>query len=101
MNPNKIKDFETFVLEWLESSKTCNLHWSSDFFESACKNLEIDVNDILGSQRKLRYRLSKMKSKGLITSKRVGSGFMGKTDFGSTSHNCYTLPDFWKNYKRN
>ena len=92
---NKTMDFEEFVLEWLENHREFNLWWMSDFYEEACDNLNLDFDDIFKNQAKIRPLLLKMKKKGLIDSRRVGSGFLGKTDFGSCHHNCYTLPNFW------
>tara|TARA_R110002167_G_scaffold85213_2_gene231267 strand:- start:114 stop:344 length:231 start_codon:yes stop_codon:yes gene_type:complete len=72
-----------------------SLWWMGDFYEGCCKVLGLDFNDIHRNQSKIRSRLLKMKKKGLIDSRRTGSGFLGKTDFGSTSSNTYTLPNFW------
>jgi hypothetical protein len=87
--------FEKYVLEYLAIEKMANLWWMHPFYEGCCKVLELDFNDIHKNQAKIRSKLLKMKKKELIDMRRTGSGFLGKTDFGSTSSNTYTLPDFW------
>lgn len=81
--------FESFVLKTLESERMVSLWWMSDFYEGCCKVLELNFEDLYKNQASIRYRLRKMKQKGLIDIHRTGSGFLGKTDFGSTSSNLY------------
>jgi len=89
--------FERGVLDWLKSNKIGDLDIMSDFFEE-CSNLIGDPDQKLDydvSVRRIRYRLKKMIDKGLIESRRTGSGFLGKTDCGYSHSNDYTLPNFW------
>ena len=88
-------EFEKYVLEFLKREKMANLWWMHPFYEGCCKVLNLDFNDIHRNQAKIRRKLLVMKKRGLIDSRRTGSGFLGKTDFGSTSSNTYTLPNFW------
>jgi len=91
------QEFEVGVIKYLEAEKTGDLYILNDFYLKCCDllNLSHNVGEYWNNKRKIQYRLRKMKEKGLIDWRRTGSGFMGKTDFGMTSLNCYTLPNFW------
>lgn len=89
--------FEFGVLEFLKREKAADLYILSDFYY-----LCLDLLGVVESTKsykclknKIQYRLGKMKDKNLIDWRRTGTGFLGKSDFGSTSMNTYTLPDFW------
>jgi hypothetical protein len=88
-------EFEQYVLEYLETERIANLFFLHPFYEGCCNILELNLNDIHRNQAKIRRKLGGMKKRELIDSRRTGSGFLGKTDFGSTSSNTYTLPGFW------
>ncbi len=86
--------FELSVLEYLAREKTGNLHILSDFYQFCCDVLEINsFTDYNSSKRKVQYRLKKLVDKNLITAQRIGSGFMGKCNFGVCSINIYSLID--------
>lgn len=89
-------EFEEYILKYLKENRMASLWWMHPFYEGCCKVLELEFNDIQKNQSKIRCKLLIIKKKGKIDSRRVGSGFLGKTDFGSTSSNLYTLPDFWE-----
>lgn len=88
-------EFEKYVLDYLQEERMADLWWMGDFYEGCCKVLSLDFNDIHRNQAKIRRKLLVMKKKGLIDSRRTGSGFLGKTGYGNTSSNTYTLPNFW------
>lgn len=90
-----MKKFEKLVMDWIYAQKSFNTYHMSDFYEAACDLLNLEWKDFERNQRLIRYRLNKMKKAGKITSRRIGSGYLGKTDFGSCHHNIYTAPDFW------
>lgn len=94
---NVSKRFEFAVAEWLRREKSGDLYILSDFYLFCCEllNLQDLTADYWKSKRKIQYRLKKMKDKGLIDWRRCGTGFIGKTDFGMTSLNAYTLAGFW------
>jgi len=89
--------FEKNIIDFLETEKTGDLHILSDFYWKCVEllNLQDGTHDYKKNTSKIRYRLNKMRKKGLIDCRRTGTGFLGKTDFGSTSSNTYTLPNFW------
>ena len=91
------KRFETSVLEHLRREKSGDLYILSDFYFLCIEllNLDFKPGEYWKNKRKIQYRLKKMKEKGLIDWRKVGVGFMGKTDFGMTSLNSYTLAGFW------
>ena len=89
--------FEFGVIEYLKREKTGDLYILADFYDICCEllNLTHQTGEYYKNKRKIQYRFKKMKNKGLIDWRKSGVGFMGKTDFGMTSLNCYTLPRFW------
>jgi hypothetical protein len=89
-------DFETFVLTYLKQHKTLSVWWLSDFYEEACKNENLNFNDLKRTPVILRNRLRKLVKAGKIESRRTGTGWAGKSDFGCTNMNTYTLPGFWE-----
>jgi len=97
MKKNITKEFEDFVLKRLEHDAILSIWWMSDFYADCCDVLGIDGNEINKSSNKIRRRLLSMKKKGLIDSRRTGTGYLGKTDFGHSSSNTYTKKGFWDN----
>lgn len=91
--------FEYGVLEHLKNEKIGNLYILSDFYFLCTELLKIDDSPQSYKQTKkvIQKKLLMMKNKGLIDSRRIGTGFMGKTDWGMTSLNNYSLPNFWRN----
>lgn len=91
------KRFEFGVVEYLKREKIGDLYILSDFYDICCGllNLNHNTGEYWENKRKIQYRFKKMKNKGLIDWRRTGVGFMGKTDFGMTSLNSYTLAGFW------
>ena len=87
------KRFEFAVTEFLRREKTGELYILADFFIFCSEILGIDKLDYYKAKSRIQYRLRKMKSKGIIESSKIGSGFLGKTDFGMTWLNTYHLPN--------
>jgi hypothetical protein len=85
--------FEFGVVKWLKREHSGDLYILSDFYFLCCDLLELDdqTSDYDSSKRKIQYRLNKMKKSFLIRSYRMGTGWCGKTDFGMTSLNAYSL----------
>jgi len=92
-----VESFERGIIEHLRIEKSGDLYILSDFYELCCDllNLTHNTGEYWKNKRKIQYRLKKMKDKGLIDWRRRGTGFIGKTDFGMTSLNSYTLSGFW------
>ena len=91
------KQFEDGVMDYLKAYNSSDLYVLSDFYDKCCELLGLDINKNVKNYKqyknKIYYRLNLMVKKGLIRKDRIGSGFMGKTDFGMTSLNTYSLKD--------
>ncbi|MCP4355258.1 MAG: hypothetical protein GY793_06425 [Proteobacteria bacterium] len=93
------KRFEFAIVEYLRREKSGDLYVLSDFYDFCCEILNLDLDKNIKNykqyKRKIQYYLKKLKQKGLIDWRRIGVGFLGKTAFGMTSLNSYTLAGFW------
>ena len=89
-----MNNFEKGVIEFLEIHKSGNLYILADFYFECVDllNLTTETGEYWKNKRKIQYRLNKMREAGLIEVCRIGTGFLGKTDFGMTSINNYSLP---------
>jgi len=92
---NIAEGFEFGVLEYLRTERYADLYSLGCFYDFCCELLSLDLSKNIKYynkyKTKIQYRLRKMKTKGLIDSTKIGSGFLGKTDFGMTYLNCYSL----------
>lgn len=95
--PNVVCCFETGVLKHLHLENCAELHIMSSFYDLCADLLKLDrtTNSYWKNKRIIQYRLKKMKDKKLIDWRRSGTGFLGKTDFGTSNLNFYALYDFW------
>jgi hypothetical protein len=89
------EEFEKLVIKWITlRDRSFNLWWMGDFYDEACKILKLDFEQIEKNQAKMRRHLDALVKKGVIKKYRAGTGFLGKTDFNSTSFNVYINPDY-------
>ena len=89
------EDFENGVLDFLKIYNSSDLYVLSDFYDKCCELLKLDIDKNIKNYKqyksKIYYRLNLMVKKGLITKNKIGTGFAGKTDFGMTYLNTYSL----------
>lgn len=95
-----MKDFETNIIKYLQTHSGSDLYVLSDFYDFCCGLLDLDINQSIKNYKqysaKIRYRLNKMVKQGILEKSRIGTGFLGKTDFGFSSINVYSLSENYK-----
>lgn len=90
-----MKAKEEKIIEFIKQHKIVNVWWMSDFYEMFCELYNLNFNDILRNQSKMRYRLNKLCKLGLLEKRETGSGFLGKTDFGATHQGSWGIKGIW------
>lgn len=90
-----MKNFETEILSHLERVKVDTLWWSGDLYEICCKVTGRNFNNIHKNRTFFSKQLLKMEKRGLVSIRKIGTGYGGRADTGANSMNHYALPGFW------
>lgn len=87
----RVERLQDRILEEARINKSVTTwHWN-DFFDDCAEIMGWPDNEIQKNATRLRYHLNKMVDMGLLEKGTIGTGWCGKSDFGHTWSNCYTI----------
>lgn len=91
MELNKLTDLEKELLKMVQLHGGGQTWWMSDFYEDFCKLYNLDFNKIDSNIIKIRKELNKLVKRGNLKKQKHGTGYGGKSLFGSTRFTLWVI----------